>query len=146
MFFWIIFYISMIRMSGDDLIVIFHYDGDFEFDMIHPFFKSGKQKMRFINNDITFNSLVNIALEASNWEETFDNISMDYLHYNGHVFSLVLIEDDNDIKCMLSLSQDDTNGIYLYIRRALVRLAECLENGLARYLPRTPNINSYQIQ
>ena len=107
----------MIRMSGGDLIAIFHYNGDFEFDMIRPLYKGGKQKMMFINNDMTFNSLVNIALEASNWEETSDNISMDYLHHNGHVFSLVAIEDDNDIRCMLSLSQDDTNEIYLYIRR-----------------------------
>ena len=56
----------MIRMSGGDLIVIFHYDGDFEFDMICLLYKGEKQKMRFINNDITFNSLINIALEASN--------------------------------------------------------------------------------
>ena len=101
--------------------------------------------MRFINNDMTFNSLVNIALEASNWEETSDNIKMEYLHHNGHVFSLVSIEDDNDIKCMLLLSRDDTNEIYLYIRRRLVRSAKCLEKQ-ARYLPRTQNINSYQIQ
>ena len=124
----------MIRMSGGDLIVIFHYDGDFEFDIICPLYKGGKQKMRFINNDTTL--MVNIALEASNWEETSDNISMDYLHHNGHVFSLVAIEDDNDIRCMLSLSRNDTNEIYLYIRRGVVRSAECLEKQ-ARYLPRT---------
>jgi len=92
---------------------------------------------------VTFKALVNIALEASKIEETSDNISMDFLLHNGHVFSLVAIEDNNDIKCMLSLSRDDTNGIYLYMRR-LVRSAKCLEEQ-ARYLPRTLMINSYHI-
>ena len=44
----------MIRMSGGDLIVIFYYDGDFDFDMIYPLYKGGKQKMMFINDYITF--------------------------------------------------------------------------------------------
>lgn len=56
----------MIRMSGGDLIVIFHYDGDFEFDMTSSVYKGGKQKMWFIQSDIIFNLLLNIALEASN--------------------------------------------------------------------------------
>ena len=135
----------MIRMSGGDLIVIFHYDRDFEFDMIWLLYKGGKQKMRFINSDITFNSLVNMALEASNWEKTSDNISINYLHHNSHVFSLVAIELDNDITCMLLLSRDDTTEIYLYIRRGVVRSAKCLEKQ-AKYLPRMQIINPYQIQ
>ena len=53
-------------MSGGELTVIFHYDGEFEFDIIHPVYKGEKHKMRFIQSDITFSSLVNIALEASN--------------------------------------------------------------------------------
>ena len=76
----------MIRMLGGDLIVIFHYDGDFEFDMIRPLYKGGKQKMRFIKSDIKFNSLVNIAPKGPRLEETCDNISMGYFHHNGHVF------------------------------------------------------------
>lgn len=52
-------------MLGGKSIVIFYCDGDFEFDMIHPIYKGGKQRLRFIRSDITFNSLVNIALEAS---------------------------------------------------------------------------------
>ena len=58
--------LSMIGMSGDELIVIFHYEGDVEFDdMIHPLYKGGKQKMRFIQSDITFDSLVKVANETS---------------------------------------------------------------------------------
>ena len=54
-------------MSGGELIVIFHYDGEFKFDMIHPMYEGGNQKMRFIQSDITFPELVNIALETTHW-------------------------------------------------------------------------------
>ena len=100
-------------MSGGELIVIFHFDGKFEFDMIHPVYKDGKWKMMFIQSDITFRSLVNIDLEASHWEETYENLTIQYLHHNGHIFSLVALEDDNDIKDMVTLARDNTNGIYL---------------------------------
>ena len=110
----------MIRMLIDELIVIFHYKGDLQFDMIHPLYKGGKQKMRFIPSDITFESLVKVAIEASHWEVNCEDISIHYLHHNGKVFSLVGIEDDNDIKCMLTLSRVETNGICLYINRTPV--------------------------
>ena len=104
-------------MSGGELIVSFHYNGEFKFDMIHPVYEGGNQKMRFIQSDITFPELVNIALETTHWQETCDNLSIHYLHHNGHVFSLAAIEDDSDIKCMLTLANQNTNGIYLYINR-----------------------------
>ena len=54
-------------MSDGELIVIFHYDRDFKFDMIHPVYEGRKQKMWFIKSDISFPELVNIALETSHW-------------------------------------------------------------------------------
>ncbi|RWR76443.1 hypothetical protein CKAN_00488500 [Cinnamomum micranthum f. kanehirae] len=34
-------------MSDCDILIIFHYDGNFEFDMMWPVYNGGKQKMRF---------------------------------------------------------------------------------------------------
>ncbi|RWR76201.1 hypothetical protein CKAN_00462900 [Cinnamomum micranthum f. kanehirae] len=101
------------QMSGGD----FPLQRGFKFDMIHPLYEGGKQKMRFIHRNITFLELVNIALESSHWEETYKNLSIHYLHHNGHMFSLAVIEDDSDIKCMLTLANHKANGIYLYINR-----------------------------
>ena len=52
-------------MSGGELIVIFHYEGEFKSDMIHPIYEGGNQKMKLIQSDIIFTELVNIALETS---------------------------------------------------------------------------------
>ena len=87
--------ISIIRMSGGELIVISHYNREFEFNMIRPVYKGGKQKMRFIRSDITMPSLVNMTLEASHWEKTCENQTIHYLHYSGDVFLLAAIEDDS---------------------------------------------------
>ena len=112
-------------MSSGELIVIFHYDGEFKIDMIHLVYEGGNQKMMFIQSDITFPELVNIALKTSHWQqETCDNLSIHYLHHNGNVFSLDAIEDDSDIKCILTLANHNTNGIYLYINRRPIRFAK----------------------
>ena len=73
--------------------------------------------MRSIGSDITFSELMDITLETTHWEETCENLSIRYLHHNGHVFSLAAIEDHSDIKCMLALVNQKTNEIYLYINR-----------------------------
>ena len=53
-------------MSVSEVLVIFHYDGDFQFDIIRPVYNGGNQKMRYLATDITYDSLVNEAAEVSN--------------------------------------------------------------------------------
>ena len=98
--------------------------------MIRPVYNSGNQKMRFIRSDITFHSLENIALEASHWEETCENLTIHYIHQNDHVFLLATTEDDSDIKCMLTLTRDNINVIYLCINRRPI--------GFANYIGEQP--------
>ena len=100
-------------MSGGELIVNFHYDEEFKFDMILPVYVGENQNMRFIQSNITFPELVTIALETSHWEETCENQGIHYLHHNGHVFSFVAIKDNSDIKWMLTFAYHNTNG-YIY--------------------------------
>lgn len=49
------------------VLVIVHYDGefDFDFDITRPLYKGGKQKMRSLSTNITYTSLLNVALEIS---------------------------------------------------------------------------------
>ena len=103
-------------MSDREVLFIFHYSGDFEFDISRPVYNGGKQKMRYLPTDITFESLVKEAVEASNGESSFiQNISMQYLHHNGRAFSMVSIDDDTDVRSMFKASGDESNGIYLYV-------------------------------
>lgn len=62
-----------------------------------------------------YSSLVNISLEAFNWDATTKNLSIQYLHHNGHTFLLASKEDDNDVKRMLIASGNNINGIYSYV-------------------------------
>ena len=102
-------------MLDYDILIIFHYDENFEFDMMRPVYNGGKQKMRYLSTDITYGSLVAEAIEASNCVSSSESISIRYLHHNGRAFSLASIEDDNDVNRMMKASGRDTNGIYLYV-------------------------------
>ena len=106
-------------MSDCEVLIIFHYDGNFEFDIMHPVYNGGKQKMRYLSTDITYGSLVVEAIEASNWDSSAESLSIQYLHHNGHAFSLASIEDDNDVNRMIKALGQDTNEIYLYVSNSL---------------------------
>ncbi|RWR83613.1 Transposase, MuDR, plant [Cinnamomum micranthum f. kanehirae] len=105
-------------MSDCEVLIIFHYDGNFEFDIIRPVYNGGKQKMRYLSTNITYGSLVAEAIEASNWDSSTKSVSIQYLHHNGRAFSLASIEDDNDVNRMIKASGQDTNGIYLYVSKS----------------------------
>ena len=102
-------------MSDREVLFIFHYDGDFEFDISRHVYNEGKQKMRFLVTDITYESLVKEVIKVSNGDSSIHNLSMQYLHYIGRVFSMANIDDDNDVRSMLKASGDESIGKYLYV-------------------------------
>ena len=71
--------------------------------------------MRFLATDITYESLVKEAIEASNGDSSIQNLSMQYLHHNGRAFSMASIDDDDDVRSMFKASGDELNEIYLYV-------------------------------
>lgn len=85
-------------MSDVEYLLIFHYDGKFEFDVNHPQYKGGRQKIRYLSSNVTYSEMSNIALEASNWATSSEYITLKYLLHNGSFFSIINIDDDNDIK------------------------------------------------
>ena len=97
-------------MSDGEVLFIFHYDGDFQFDISRSVYSGGKQKMKYISSDISYQCLTNEATESSNWDTAIQNLSMQYLHHNGWAFSMAGIDDDNDIRLMFKASRNKTNG------------------------------------
>ena len=71
--------------------------------------------MRLLEIDITYGALVKKAIEASNWESSIQNLSMQYLHHNGRAFSMANIDDDINVRSTFKASGDESNGIYLYV-------------------------------
>ena len=106
-------------MSDVEHLVIFHYDGEFEFELNRPQYKGGRQKMRYLSSGVTFNELCKIALEASSWATTSDQITLKYLLHNGKFFSMIDIDDDSDIDGLLKLSKNKAKGILLFVSRRL---------------------------
>ena len=102
-------------MSVSEVFIIFHYDGDFQFDIICSVFNGGNQKMRCLPTNITYESLVNEAIEASNWDSTIQRLSIQYFHHNGWSFSMESIDNNNDVKRMLKASVNDVNKIDLSV-------------------------------
>ena len=100
-------------MSDKEVLFIFHYDGHFEFDISRPVYNGGKQKVRFLATDITYEALVKEAIKASNGDSSIQNLSMQYLHHNGGAFSMANIDDDTDVRSMFKASGDESNEIYL---------------------------------
>ena len=88
--------------------------------------------MRYLSSEITYCSLVIVALEASNWESTTKNLSLEYLHHNDTLFSLISIED-NDIKRMFKASGNVINGIHFYVTKGLNDTNDQLEEQ-TRYM------------
>ena len=103
-------------MAVNEVLIIFHYDGDFQFDIIRPVYNGGNQNMRYLPKDITYESLVKKAIEASNYDSSIQRLSIQYLHHNGPAFSMASIDNDNDVKRMLKASGNDVNGIYLCLQ------------------------------
>ena len=95
------------------MLFIFHYDSDFEFDISHHVYNGGKEKMRFLATDITYESLVKEVIEASNGDSSSQNLSMQYLHHNGRAFSMASSDDGNDVRSMFNASGYESTGIYL---------------------------------
>ena len=102
-------------MSNRKVLFIFHYDGDFQFDISHPVYSGGKQKTKYLSSDISYQCLANQSIESSNWDTASQNLSMQYLHHNGRAFSMASIDDDNDVNLMFKASRNEMNGIYLYV-------------------------------
>ena len=72
--------------------------------------------MRHLRNTITYSELVNVALEASNWEASVEALCIKHLLHNGSFFSLIDIDDDNDVKGMFRASgTDPRNNILLFV-------------------------------
>ena len=63
-------------MPDSEVLFIFHYDGNFEFDIIHPVYNGRKQKMRYLPMDITYVSLVNEANKAANFGSSIQNLNI----------------------------------------------------------------------
>ena len=120
-------------MSDNEVLIIFHYDGEFVFDLIRPVYNGGRQKMRYLPRNISYGSLLNEALEASKWDTKIENLSMKYLHHNGRVFSLIILEDDNDIRGMLKASGNDQKGLYLYVNKS-TNIASNQDEEHSRYV------------
>lgn len=112
-------------MTVSEVLIIFHYDGDFQFDIIRLVYNEGNQKMRYLPTDITYEPLVNEAIEASNCDSSIQILSIQYIHHNGWAFSMASIDDENDVKRMLKASGNDVNGIYLYVFNSM-RNRQCV--------------------
>ena len=90
-------------MSDREVLCIFHYDGDFQFDISHPMYGGGK-KMRYLSTNISYQCLANEAIESSNWDTAIQNLSMQYVHHNGRAFLMASIDDNNDVCLMFKAS------------------------------------------
>ena len=106
-----------VRMSNNEVLVIFHYDGEFDFDIDRPTYKGGKQEMRYLPTNISYSYLRDVALEESKWEALSDMPVLEYLYHDGFAFSLITLEEDEDedIKVMFRPLVNKTNGLYLYV-------------------------------
>eukprot|EP00268_Persea_americana_P060281 TRINITY_DN7485_c2_g1_i1.p1 TRINITY_DN7485_c2_g1~~TRINITY_DN7485_c2_g1_i1.p1 ORF type:complete len:113 (+),score=21.54 TRINITY_DN7485_c2_g1_i1:54-392(+) len=101
-------------MTGYGISIIFHYDGEVVFDIIRPVYNGGRQKMRYLPKSITYGMLLNEAIALSNWDANIEDVGMKYLHHNGLVFSLISLEDENDIVGMLMAFGSEQDG-YTYM-------------------------------
>ena len=74
--------------------------------------------MRHLPKTITYSELVKVALEASNWEASVEALCIKHLLHNGSFFSLIDIDDDNDVKGMFrALGTYPRNNILLFVAR-----------------------------
>ena len=115
-------------------LIIFHYDGEFEFELNRPQYKGGRQKMRYLSNGVTLNKLCKIALEASSWATTSDQITLKYLLHNGKFFSMIDIDDDNDINGLLKSSKREAKWTLLFVSRRLCDEGTFQHNHGNRYV------------
>ena len=75
--------------------------------------------MRYLPRSIIYGVLLNEAIELSNWDADIEDVGMKYLHHNGLFFSLISLEDENDIVGMLMASGSEKDGLHVYVNRKL---------------------------
>ena len=71
--------------------------------------------MRYLSSTITFSEPNNMALEASNWDALAEKLSIKYLLHNESFFSMINIDDDDDINGLLKTSKADSFRILLFV-------------------------------
>ena len=106
-------------MSDVQQLVIFHYNGTFEFDVNRPQYKGGRQKVRYLLSNISISELKNMALEASCWDVIVEDLSLKYLLHNGSFFSMINIDDDSDINGLFQTCTSKSSGILIFVTRVM---------------------------
>ena len=67
-------------MSEDKTFVVFHFDGEFDWNTTNPVYKGGEQKMMYLTNFTKYSTLFQNALQATKLVENHESIEIHYLH------------------------------------------------------------------
>ena len=104
-------------MSEDETFVVFHFDGEFDWNTTNPVYKGGEQKMMYLTNFTKYSTLFQNALQATKLVGNDESIEIHYLHNNRQTFTLIKVANDGDVNAMLKVSRDNVNGLYLYVSK-----------------------------
>lgn len=119
-------------MSDCEILIVIHFGGQLEWDKGHPKYSNGDQMTFYVSSSTTYNSLIKMIYEATNWILHDEHPLIQYLHQNGRAFTLITIKNDSDIHVMFKACGAESNSIYIYVSRNYSSNAEnCL--SLSRY-------------
>ena len=100
-------------MSGVETYVVFHFNGEFDWNTTNPVYRGGEQKMMYLSNFTKYSTLFQSALKGTKWVENDEAIEIHYLHNNRQAFTLIKVANDGDVNAMLKVSWDNVNELYL---------------------------------
>ena len=74
--------------------------------------------MTYLSSNFMYSNLSNIALEESNWATSSVDITLKCLLHDGSFFSMINIDDNNDIKGLFKFSRSEAHEIIIHLKKA----------------------------
>lgn len=92
----------------------------------------GEQRIIFVDNNISYNAVVEQIITETNWHEEDEYPLIRYMCHINRIFTLVDLKGDGDMRSMLRLNRERTDPILLYLYRSS-EILERTKKPTARY-------------
>lgn len=95
-----------------EVLTVVHFDREFQWEL-NAIYNSSQKKVLFLDPNMNHTALVEKLLSVTKWVIMKEVMSIQYLHQNGRILTLIDVKDDDDVHSMMATGGSYTNAIYI---------------------------------
>ena len=84
-------------MSENEICLILYFNGDLDVEHLNPVYMGGEQRIIFVDNNMSYNAVVEQILTETNWDEEDEYPLIRYMCHINRIFTLVDLKGDGDM-------------------------------------------------